>query len=95
MRVADNPRPSVQVPLPLAGDYDALVRVHSAPLGILMNGRLIARCDADSTPDRIGTCHFRIPADATREGPNRLTFAQDAPGVLRVWYIRLQRRPAA
>jgi hypothetical protein len=93
LRIADNPRASVDVPLPSTGDYDALVRVDAAPFGILMNGRLIARCDPSSTPERIGACRFRIPADATRKDPNRLTFAQDAPGAMRVWYIRLQRSP--
>ena len=91
LRVAGTPRASVELPLPSPRDYDALVRVHSAPLGILMNGRLIARCDPDSTPERVGACRFRIPADATREGPNRLTFVPDTPGGVRVWDIRLQR----
>ncbi len=62
-------------------------------LSLLCNGRVIARCDPDARPDRIGICRFAIPADVVRAGMNRLTLAPDGPsGPIRVWYLRVQRR---
>jgi hypothetical protein len=103
-RVAHTTRGSLTVPLTRGPEYEGLARIDPAPaplradeavspLHVLLNGRMIATCDTGSAPDRIGVCRFVIPADAVRDGNNKLTFAGARPTAgLRLWYLRLQRR---
>ena len=103
-RVTHAARGSVTVPLTRGPEYEGLARIDPAPaplradetaspLHVLLNGRMIASCDTGSAPDRIGVCRFGIPADAVRDGSNKLTFAGARPVEgLRLWYVRLQRR---
>jgi hypothetical protein len=99
-RVTSRNRASVQLPLTGGRSYDAIVRIDPSPVPvpgpavpeilILLNGRFLSTCHSESAPDRIGTCRFQIPADAVRQGTNRLTFASaQAPG-FRVSYVRVQ-----
>jgi Dolichyl-phosphate-mannose-protein mannosyltransferase len=102
-RVATGPRATIVLPLPGAGDYDALLRVDPsteplrpgeapARIQLLLNGRFIGACDPASTPDRVGICRVTLPADSVRAGTNRLTVVTDLPNGFRVWYVRLVPR---
>ncbi len=102
-RVADGARATMLVPLPDAMDYEALLRVDPSTepmrpgvspgtIRLLLNGRLIAACDPDSSPQRIGVCRMLFPAAAVRPGRNRLTLVTDQPSGFRVWYLRVTKR---
>ena len=103
-RVTNGWRARIALPLPPGSAYDLIVRVDSshepmrpgdvpAEIHILMNGRVVSRCEPGGSPERIGTCRVRVPADAVREDLNQMTLTTDynrAPG-FRVWYIHIQR----
>ncbi|CAN5755247.1 hypothetical protein BH24ACI5_BH24ACI5_22320 [soil metagenome] len=104
MRAIEGPRAVIHIPLPEAAAYDILLRIdpsadpiaENQPIGriyLLLNGRLLARCEPGSTPDRIGVCRMRVPADAVRRGTNRIGLAaeQEQARGFRVWYVRIER----
>jgi hypothetical protein len=98
--IADGPRGDLRLRLPAVGDYDALARVDPFPaqcaaarhpLKVLLNGRPVGACPLTYDPQRIGVCRFRVPAEATKQGFNRVSFVTD-PGStrgFRLWYLRL------
>jgi hypothetical protein len=102
-RVAAGARGVIRLPLPEATAYEILVRVDGlfdeadtgtadARIQMLLNGRLLARCDPGTTSGRFGTCRVLVPAEAVRAGMNHLTLAtdQERGRGLRVWYIRIE-----
>ena len=90
-RVTGEPRPVIRVPLPAAADYEAVIRLDSERVSILVNGHFIARCDPGAPAGSMGTCRFRMPAAASRSGFNQVAFVPEQPRPLRVWYLRVQR----
>jgi hypothetical protein len=106
-RVARTSRASLSFGLTRGPEYEGLARLDpspvpmrpgeaAAPVHVLLNGRMIGMCDPASTPERIGVCRFVIPADAVRDGNNKLTFAGARPiEGLRLWYLRIQKRSPA
>jgi hypothetical protein len=90
-RVTERPRPVIRVPLPAAADYDALLRLDSGRVNILVNGHFVARCDPGAPAGSMGTCRFRMPAAMSRRGFNQVALIPDQPQSLRVWYLRVQR----
>jgi hypothetical protein len=102
-RVIDGWRAAVDLPLPPGTSYEIVLRVDPSlePVGpdedvvtvqLFLNGRLLARCDPGSTPERIGVCRMRVPADLVRPGMDRLLLATepDQASGFRVWHLHLQ-----
>jgi 4-amino-4-deoxy-L-arabinose transferase-like glycosyltransferase len=90
-RVTGDPRPVIRVPLPAAADYDAVVRLDSERVSILVNGHFVARCDPGAPAGSMGICRFRMPSGASRSGFNQVAFVPEQQRPLRVWYMRVQR----
>jgi hypothetical protein len=99
-RVTETPRASLDLALPTGAAYDLLLRVDVVSkeegdistgnrLDLLVNGRLVARCDPGTTQGRVGLCRVRLQPDVVRAGRNRLTLMADpARGRgFRVWYL--------
>ncbi|HEX5473327.1 MAG TPA: glycosyltransferase family 39 protein [Vicinamibacterales bacterium] len=107
-RVASGARAWIAVPLPERAIYEATLRVDPStapvragesldPIQVTFNGRLLAPCQPNSQPDRIGTCRLELPAGAWRRRGNALMLGSTAPHPrgFRVAYVHLQRRSAA
>jgi hypothetical protein len=107
-RVTEGWRAALDLPLPPGSAYDVVLRVDPstepvapdasvASVQMFVNGRLLARCDPGSTPERIGACRMRVPTDLVRQGTDRLLLATepDRANGFRVWYLNLQPVSAA
>jgi hypothetical protein len=107
-RISESPHPKIALPLPRRQDYSVTVRMDPYPppsdaleplptVRVFVNDHLVSIQNLRWDPSRVGSYDMRVPAEAIRDGTNRLSLVATRPSGetarIRVWYVRV--RPPA